>query len=328
MTATPAIEFDSVRKTYRRRLVGQEVIALNQVSFQVAPGEVCAFLGPNGAGKTTSISILMGFLYADAGNIRVLGYEPGDVRAKAKIGFLPENFAFYKYLNAHKLLRFHHALSGGDPKVADNLIGDLIHKVKLTGYDQLKIGKYSRGMVQRIGLAQALLPNPQLLILDEPTSGLDPAGRKEVRDIMFALKAEGKTIFLSSHLLSEVEQICDRVIIIDRGKVLQSGRIDELLATGDRTEIIADQLPAELDPWLLGLGAVFERTPQAARIVVSTAHKREVAEKLWSAGADVISIVPLRSSLEDLYMRVVGAAPPPPAALAPPASPAASGLPV
>jgi len=327
MTATPAIEFGSVRKTYRRRLVGQEVTALNDVSFQVARGEVCAFLGPNGAGKTTSISILMGFLYADAGNIRVLNCEPGDVRAKAQIGFLPENFAFYKYLNAHKLLRFHHALAGGNPKEAANLIGDLIHKVKLTGYDQLKIGKYSRGMVQRIGLAQALLANPQLLILDEPTSGLDPAGRKEVRDIMFALKAEGKTIFLSSHLLSEVEQICDRVIIIDRGKVLQSGSIDELLATGDRTEIVASALPAELEPWLIALSGIFERTAQAVRIVVATAHKREIAEKLWASGADVISITPLRSSLEDLYMRVVGAtaAPPP---VAPVATPEIPGLPV
>jgi ABC-2 type transport system ATP-binding protein len=327
MTATPAIEFDSVRKTYRRRLVGQQVVALDGVSFEVKRGEVCAFLGPNGAGKTTSISILMGFLYADAGTIRVLGNEPGDVRAKAQIGFLPENFAFYKYLNAHKLLRFHHALTGGNPKDADNLISDLIHKVKLTGYDQLKVGKYSRGMMQRIGLAQALLANPQLLILDEPTSGLDPAGRKEVRDIMFALKAEGKTIFLSSHLLSEVEQICDRVIIIDRGKVLQSGRIDELLATGDRAEIVASQLLAELEPWLLALGGIFERTPQAVRIVVASTHKREVAERLWASGGDVISITPLRSSLEDVYMRVVGAS-----ALPPPVTPVPSaeipGLPV
>jgi ABC-2 type transport system ATP-binding protein len=322
--ATPAIEFAGVEKIYRRRFVGQEVVALNNVSFQVGRGEVCAFLGPNGAGKTTSISILMGFLYADAGTIRVLDYEPGDVRAKAQIGFLPENFAFYKYLNAQKLLRFHYALAGGNPKDAANLIGDLLHKVKLSGYDQLKIGKYSRGMVQRIGLAQALLANPQLLVLDEPTSGLDPAGRKEVRDIMFALKAEGKTIFLSSHLLSEVEQICDRVIFIDRGKILQSGRIEELLAVGDRAEIVVNQLPPEMEPWLAEIGASFDRGAQAVRIVAPTAHKREIAERIWAAGFDVVSITPLRSSLEDLYMRVVGAGPAEPSVV----TPGVLGLPV
>jgi ABC-2 type transport system ATP-binding protein len=309
---TPAIEFSGVGKVYRRRLVGQEVVALDNVAFEVGRGEVCAFLGPNGAGKTTSISLLMGFLYADAGTIRVLDREPGDVRGKAQIGFLPENFAFYKYLNAQNLLRFHYALSGGPSANAQNVIGDLLDKVKLSGYNQLKIAKYSRGMVQRLGLAQALLGNPQLLVLDEPTSGLDPAGRKQVRDLMFALKAEGKTIFLSSHLLSEVEQVCDRVIIIDRGKVLQSGRMEELLAGGDRVEILVDQLPAETESWLRELGATIERGAQSVRLALPTAHKREVAEKLWAAGSDVLSIAPLRSSLEELYMRVVGGSSEPP----------------
>src|SRR2546421_10107788 len=159
MTA-PVIEFERVTKTYRKLLGGQEVLALAQVSFSVAPGEVCAFLGPNGAGKTTSISILMGFLYADWGRIRVLGCEPGDVRAKQKIGFVPENFAFYKHLNAEKLLRFHLALAGGDMTKSIGLIRDLLFKVQLQGYEKLKIGKYSRGMVQRLGIAQALLSDP------------------------------------------------------------------------------------------------------------------------------------------------------------------------
>jgi ABC-2 type transport system ATP-binding protein len=304
--ATPAIEFHNVEKVYRRRLTGQQVAALSDVSFEVGRGEVCAFLGPNGAGKTTSISILMGFLYADSGNIRVLDYEPGDIRAKAQIGFMPENFAFYKYLNAEKLLRFHYLLGGGQPSEALSRIGDLLQQVKLTGYDRLKIGKYSRGMVQRLGLAQALLRDPQLLVLDEPTSGLDPAGRKEVRDLMFSLKAQGKTIFLSSHLLSEVEQICDRVIIIDRGKLLQSGRMEELLGAGDRVEIVANDLPAELEPSVAEAGGTIERGPHGVRIVIATTQKRELTEKLWAAGCDVVSIIPLRSSLEDVYMKVVG----------------------
>jgi ABC-2 type transport system ATP-binding protein len=304
--ATPAIEFRNVAKVYRRRLTGQEVPALNGVTFEVSRGEVCAFLGPNGAGKTTSISILMGFLYADFGEIRVLDCEPGDIRAKAQIGFLPENFAFYKYLNAEKLLRFHFELASGTAGEATGVIAELLRKVKLEGYEKLKIGKYSRGMVQRLGLAQALLRDPHLLVLDEPTSGLDPAGRKEVRDLMFSLKALGKTIFLSSHLLSEVQQICDRVIIIDRGRLVRAGLMQELLREGDQVEIVADRLPQEMEASVVEAGGAVEPGPQGVRITVATAQKRELAERLWEAGCDVISITPAKSSLEEVYMKLVG----------------------
>ena len=306
MTMTPAIEFNAVTKTYRRRFGGQEVPALTHVSFEVGTGEVCAFLGPNGAGKTTSINILMGFLYADWGDICVLGYEPGDVRAKQNIGFVPENFAFYKHLNAEKLLRFHLALAGRDAGNAAALIHDLLFKVQLNGYEKLKIGKYSRGMVQRLGLAQALLNDPQLLVLDEPTSGLDPAGRKEVKDLIHAMKAEGKTIFLSSHILSEVEQICDRAIIIKGGRLVRSATLAELLGAGDRVEILADHLPPEMEPVLAEWGAAFERTVQGVRITASAARKKELVERLWAAGCDVMSMVPMRSTLEDLYMELIG----------------------
>ncbi len=307
---TAAIEFKEVTKVYRRRLAGQEVPALTHVSFEVGAGEVCAFLGPNGAGKTTSINILMGFLYADWGEIRVLGYEPGDVRAKQKIGFVPENFAFYKHLNAEKLLRFHLALAGGDMSKSVGLIRDLLFKVQLQGYEKLKIGKYSRGMVQRLGIAQALLSDPQLLVLDEPTSGLDPAGRKEVKDLIHTMKQEGKTIFLSSHILSEVEQICDRAIIINKGRLVRMGSLNELLGTGDLVEMVVDQLPAEMEPVLAEWGATIERRAQGVRITMPVARKRELAEKLWDAGCDVVSMVPVRSSLEDLYMKLVGSSEP------------------
>jgi len=303
---TPSIQFEDVSKVYLRRFMGQEVTALNHVSFEVRSGEVCAFLGPNGAGKTTSISILMGFLYTDWGTVRVLGYEPGDVRAKKQIGFVPENFAFYKHLNAETLLRFHAQLAGVPQENAAERIRDLLGKVKLSEYDRLKIGKYSRGMVQRLGIAQALLGEPQLLILDEPTSGLDPAGRKEVRDLILALKAAGKTIFLSSHILSEVEQICDRAIIIDRGQLVRSGLMSELLAQGDQVEIVADQLPPALEENIKLWGAVIERREHGVRICVATARKRELAELLWTSGCDVISLQPVRGSLEELYLKLVG----------------------
>jgi ABC-2 type transport system ATP-binding protein len=306
--AAPAIEFTEVTKTYQRRMARVRVPALSQVSFQVAPGEVCAFLGPNGAGKTTGMSILMGFIYSDTGRTRVFGYPPGDVRAKRRIGFLPENFAFYRYLNAEKLLRFHLHLSGRRSAHPDALIGDLLAKVKLDGYKGLKIGKYSRGMVQRLGIAQALLGDPELLVLDEPTSGLDPAGRKEVRDLILTLKAEGKTIFLSSHILSEVEQICDRVIIMDRGRLVRAGTLQQMLSEDNRVEIMVDQLLPDLEPKIAEVGATVSREANRVRIAVDASHKRALAEMFWAAGCDVISLTPMKSSLEEMFLKLVGGA--------------------
>jgi len=288
--ATPAIEFSGVNKIFQRRFGGVQVTALSNISFAVARGEVCAFLGPNGAGKTTSMNILMGFIYASSGRTRVFGYEPGDVRAKQRIGFLPENFAFYRYLNAEKLLQFHLKLSGRQLADPAALIAGLLAKVKLDGYKGLKIGKYSRGMVQRLGIAQALLGDPELLVLDEPTSGLDPAGRKEVRDLILALKAEGKTIFLSSHILSEVEQICDRVIILDRGHMVRTGSMQEMLAEDNRVK---------------ERGAAVEREAHRVRILVDVAQKRALAEMLWAGGCDVISLTPMKTSLEETFLKLV-----------------------
>jgi ABC-2 type transport system ATP-binding protein len=203
-------------------------------------------------------------------------------------------------------LRFHAALAGVPLGEMDARIADLLSKVKLTGYENLKIGKYSRGMVQRLGIAQALLGDPQLLIMDEPTSGLDPAGRKEVRDLIFSLKAAGKTIFLSSHILSEVEQICDKAIIINRGRLVREGTMQNLLTTGDKVEIVADRIPEEPAAKLKEWGATTEQLPNGVKILLPLERKREAAEALWTAGADVVSLQPLKSSLEELYMQLVG----------------------
>jgi len=302
---TPAIEFQGVTKTYRRIVGGQRIDALTDVTFEVARGEVCAFLGPNGAGKTTSINLLMGFLFANAGSIRVLGEAPGDVKAKEHIGFLPENFAFYKYLTAPKLLRLHLKLAGKGTASADETIRRLLALVKLDGFTALKISKYSRGMVQRLGLAQALLADPNLLVLDEPTSGLDPAGRKDVLDLIASMKAAGKTIFLSSHILPEVEHVCDRIVVVNRGKLVRSGRLDEMLTTGDRVEIVVDRLPSELAQMLVDKGATIEANPEGVHLRVPGSEKRAVAEALWAAGCDVLRINPIRDSLESLFLRLV-----------------------
>jgi ABC-2 type transport system ATP-binding protein len=300
-----AIEFDNVTKVYHRTFSEERIQALSGVSFEVAHGEVCGFLGPNGAGKTTSISILMGFLFANSGSVRVLGYEPGDVRAKQQIGFLPENFAFYRYLTGPKLLALHLALTGRRVPDAERLIGDLLNKVKLYGYESLRISKYSRGMVQRLGIAQALLGDPQLLVFDEPTSGLDPAGRKEVMELVMALKQAGKTVLLCSHILPEVEQICDRVVIIDRGRLVRAGRLDEMLATGGRVEIVVDQLPEEVERAAVERGAAIDRGPHGIRLLVDEARKRETIEFLWSGGCDVLRVNPVKGSLEEVFLNLV-----------------------
>jgi ABC-2 type transport system ATP-binding protein len=301
----PAIEFRGVSKIYRRVFSEERIPALSDVSFDVGTGEVCAFLGPNGAGKTTSISILMGFLFPDSGEVRVLGCAPGDIRAKQQIGFLPENFAFYRYLTGPKLLELHLALSGRQVDDAPRLISSLLAQVKLTGYESLRISRYSRGMVQRLGIAQALIGDPQLLIFDEPTSGLDPAGRKEVLDLVLALKHAGKTIFLSSHILPEVEQICDRVVIINRGRLLRAGRLEEMLAGGGSVEIVPDQLSGELEQALAASGVTIERGVHAIRLVVEATRKREVIEALWMAGCDVVSVNPVKDSLQEVFLSAV-----------------------
>ncbi|MCU1237820.1 MAG: transporter related protein [Candidatus Solibacter sp.] len=300
-----AIEFRNVSKVYKRFFSEERIEALTDVSFEVAPGEVCGFLGPNGAGKTTSIGILMGFHFQNEGEVSVLGYQPGDVRAKEQIGFLPENFAFYRYLTGPKLLALHLVLTGRRVSDPEALIGGLLRKVKLYGYESLPISKYSRGMVQRLGIAQALLGDPQLLIFDEPTSGLDPAGRKEVMELLQSLKEAGKTVFLSSHILPEVEQICDRVVIIDRGKLVRAGRLDEMLETGGRVEIVVDALGDDAERGAIEMGATVERGAHGIRVLVEEARKRETVEYLWGAGCDVQRVNPLKGSLEEVFLNLV-----------------------
>lgn len=303
--AAPAIEFSGVTKSYRRHLAGPRVQVLSGVSFEVPAGEICGFLGANGAGKTTSLSILMGFIYADQGRVRAFGYAPGDVRAKERIGFLPENFAFYRHVDAETLLHLHLRLSGRQIANPRALIAKLLAKAKLDRYSGLRIGKYSRGMMQRLGIAQALVGDPELLVLDEPTSGLDPAGRKDVRDLLLLLKAEGKTIFLSSHILSEVEQICDRVIIIDRGRLVRAGNIRDMLSERRHVEIIVDRLPERLEHTLTEQGASVAREANRISITVDTAQKRAVAETLWTGGCDVLSLTPMRDSLEEVFLKLI-----------------------
>jgi ABC-2 type transport system ATP-binding protein len=307
MTPSAAIELENLSMSYYAGLVRRETPALRGVSFRVEPGEVFGFLGPNGAGKTTAIHILMGFIFPIRGCASLFGYPAGDLRARRRAGFLPENFAFHRFLTAGKLLRFHLRLAGvrSDRAGEERMTQELLRRVKLETQRDVRIGRFSRGMVQRIGLAQAVLNDPDLLVLDEPTSGLDPIGRKEVRELIVEFKARGKTIFLSSHLLSEVELVCDRVAVINQGSLKQVGRVQELLGAGDQVEVVVSTLSDELRDWAQAEGGAVALDGSHTRIIIDGRHQRALIEKTWAAGADVISVNPVRSSLEDLFVKLV-----------------------
>jgi ABC-2 type transport system ATP-binding protein len=230
--ATPVVEVVGLEKTYRTAMRRRRVRALEGITFSVEPGEIFGFVGPNGAGKTTTIRILMGLIRASAGSARLFGHPVPSRAARARLGFLPEAPYFYEYLTVVELLDLVGRLFGMDRAGRRRRGDELVELVGLTGARQQPMRSFSKGMLQRAGIAQALMSDPELVVLDEPTSGLDPLGRKEVRDIILDLRARKKTVFFSSHILADVQAIADRVAIIVKGRLHDVGRIDELV---DRT---------------------------------------------------------------------------------------------
>ena len=229
-TSVAAIEISNLRKEYGRK------VALEDLSLSVQPGEVFGFLGPNGAGKTTTIKVLLGLVRPTSGHARIFGVPSSDPEARRHVGYLPENFRFQDWLTGIELLELHADLADMPRADRERRIPEALHLVGLGDRGGDRIRGYSKGMLQRIGLAQAIIHNPRLVLLDEPTSALDPIGRREVRDLIRTLSARGMTVFLNSHLLSEVEMVCDRVAIIDRGRVVRSGRLDDLVTPGRSLE--------------------------------------------------------------------------------------------
>lgn len=224
------VEIENLTKVYSKLFSKVEVTAVNNLSFKIKRGEVCGFLGPNGAGKTTTIMLLMGFLRPTSGKILLLGQRPANVQVKERIGFLPEESYFYKFLNANEILDYYGSLFDMDSGIKKRRIDELIEMVGLTAARKRRIKEYSKGMQRRIGIAQALLNDPELIILDEPTSGLDPIGTQEVKDLILRLKRAGKTIFMSSHLLADVQGVCDRIIMIYQGRLVIEGPTHEILS--------------------------------------------------------------------------------------------------
>ncbi len=294
MPSVPALEFSNVSKQYRGFFRSQWVTALRDFSFRVEPGEIFGFLGPNGAGKTTAIHLAIGLMFPSSGRGEMLGREFGHAPTRRRVGFLAENVALY-HRSAEKLVRFYGGLNGmSDPQLRQRTT-EMLKELELTEVAGRNAGKFSRGMLQRVGLAQALVNDPELLILDEPASALDPLGRLRVREILQRAREAGKTVFLSSHLLSEVEQICDRLAIVIKGRVARVGTLAELLEAQDRFVITAKGIDA----------LMFEGTSQNGfiKITVPALRQRQTIEKIWLAGGEVVAVNPIRRTLEELVCR-------------------------
>ena len=296
-----AIQTQNLRKVYGNK------IAVRNLSLSVRRGEIFGFLGPNGAGKSTSVKMLLGLVKPSDGRAEVLGAPSSDVAVRRKIGFLPEDFRFYDWLTASELLHLHGRLCGMERAKLRERVPILLEMVGLAPHRGKQLREFSKGMLQRIGLAQALIHDPELIFLDEPTSGLDPMGRRLVRDIIRAQRERGATVFLNSHLLSEIEITCDQVAFIKDGEVVASRDL-RAQADGDlRVSVRAAKLSAEavagLAKWCTSTHFDGERLSLSPR---STADFPEILRHLIAAGADIYEFTPERLSLESLFMKIMG----------------------
>ncbi len=277
--STLPVEIEHLTKVFRVPMRRERVVAVRDLSLEVRPGEVYGLLGPNGSGKSTTLKIALGLVSATRGKTRVFGEDSRLVRSRKDVGFLPENPYFYKFLTGAETVKFFGKLGGLSGPSLEARVSELLDLVGLADARDRRVGAYSKGMLQRIGLAQALVQDPGLLVLDEPTAGVDPVGSREIRDLILALKQRGKTILLCSHLLSQVQEICDRVGILARGELVREGRVDDLLSVRDRTEIVVEGVSAE-------------RLDALA----------QAAEKL---GLKIVSTGPTRTTLEHLFLEAI-----------------------
>ena len=297
-----AIEILGLEKTY---MIGfwrkRPKQALRPLHLTVEEGEIFGFLGPNGAGKTTTLKMLMGLVFPTSGSARILGHDWTDPVIKAQIGFLPEQPYFYDHLTAHELLNYYGQLSGMPANGRNNRIEATLQRVGLHDIKGLQLRKFSKGMLQRVGIAQAILHDPKLVFLDEPMSGLDPLGRREVRDLIEQLKQEGKTVFFSTHILSDAEALCDRVAILHQGELRGVGAVETLTsAVQGKVEVIwqGTQVPASLK----ALGAECHVTGDRVRAVLPENQQDSAIDALRRERIRLIAITPLRTSLEAYFV--------------------------
>jgi len=302
---TPAIEINNLEMVYSDLFGHEKVRALDGVSFEAQPGEIFGFLGPNGAGKTTTIHILMNFIYPTGGNARIFGLPVSDYRCRKSVGFLPELFNFDKFLKGKRLLEYLGALSGLPKGEGEKKGIELLHQLDMANGINRKVKTYSKGMTQKIGLAQAMIADPDLLILDEPTSGMDPIAKSRVKDMFLERKGRGKTIFLSTHILSDVEKVADRIAIVNKGKLIKIDTLDNLLKTPEETSIVFSIEPAKVrkieSHWTL------EKLEDStySTFVNGKEAKAEIVARLSEMKADIISVTPKSVELEKIFMQLV-----------------------
>jgi ABC-2 type transport system ATP-binding protein len=304
-----AIETRKLTKTYRSRIHGK-INVVNELDLHVEEGEIFGFLGPNGAGKTTTIKMLLGIIYPSYGEGYVLGKEIGDMGIHRVISYLPERPYYYEHMTGFELLKFYDSLFGNhDPAKCQKLL----ERVSLAGDASKTINQYSKGMQQRVGLAQSLLNDPKLLFLDEPTGGLDPIAHKEIRDLILSFRDEGRTVFISSHELSEVELICDRVAIINKGEIARQGRLTDLLR-GGRLEITVSGVDEGLARKLATGGVLHQLSEGFMLDMPEDEDTNAILDAVRSAKGSVVSMVPRKKRLEDLFVEAVKGASGPKAA--------------
>jgi ABC-2 type transport system ATP-binding protein len=300
-----AIEILDLEKSY---LVGfwrkRPKLALRPLRLSIEEGEVFGFLGPNGAGKTTTLKLLMGLVFPTAGTARILGLDMDDPRVKSQIGFLPEQPYFYDHLSARELLNYYAQLSGVPAKGRSVRVEQMLARVGLSDSAGMQLRKFSKGMLQRVGLAQAILHDPKLVFLDEPMSGLDPMGRREVRDLIQQLRNEGKTVFFSTHILSDAEALCDRVGVIHQGELRGVGAVAELTSgTQGKIEIIFYAQAQRVPAGLTSLGAEARVSGDMVNAVLPEEQQDAALEVLRRERLKLISLTPVRSSLEEYYIQ-------------------------
>ncbi len=304
--STDALAIQNLGKTYRLGFRQRLVHALSGLDLRVQEGAIYGFVGPNGAGKSTTIKILVGLVRASTGSAAIFGKPIESPAARVAVGYLPENPSFSDFLRPVEVLRYLGKLSGLSGADLERRARETLELVGLGHALDLTTRKFSKGMVQRLGLAQALLHDPPLLILDEPMSGLDPIGRKEIRDVIVGLARQGKTIFFSTHILPDVESICDRVGMLLRGRLVREGALNALLdGTIRSVEVRCGELPARLVEELSGVAREVRRTPDGHTLVFAGVEPATVAAgRIAAAGAQILSLQPDRETLEETFVRL------------------------
>ena len=299
------VELQGLTKSFRGHLGIGRVVAVERLELSVQSGEIFGLLGPNGAGKTTTLKMMLGLLRPDAGHVRLFGLSPRDVAARRRLGFLPENPYFYDYLTAEEFLDLYARLHGIPPAERKDRIASAIARVGLSGRERTALRKFSKGMVQRLGLAQAIQHDPDLVILDEPMSGLDPIGRREVRDLILSLRAAGRTVFFSSHIQQDAEMLCDRVAIVYRGRLRAVGRLDDLVPK--TAKWIEVTVRGAVPPGVAGEQRIHPDGTTLLKLPDVGALPGALAA-IARGGAEIVAVWPRRESLEDLFLREVSRA--------------------